>query len=85
MPRNMRPRQVGLRAYISIGVRMACVNEQQTAPARAYLEYSATSPSFLFNDLAIDGSGMCWGTCTGVTRDDDRGEAGACPVVLQIA
>lgn len=31
-------------AYTSTGVRTACVNEQQNAPARAYLAYRDTSP-----------------------------------------
>lgn len=43
---------------MSMGVRMAWVNEQHTAPAKAYLEYSVTS-LVLFNDLTIDGLGTC--------------------------
>jgi hypothetical protein len=80
MLRRMRSRPMRLHAYISMGVRRACVNEQQTAPARAYLEYSAASPSFVFNALVTDGSGMCSGI-SAATRDEDGGEAGRLSVL----
>ena len=50
------------------------MKEQQTAPARAYLEYSVRSPSCIFNGLVIGGSGISRGRRAGAaTRDDDRG------------
>lgn len=78
-----QPRLTGLeRAYMSTGVRIAWVKEQQTAPAKAYLGYSAM-PLSLFNDLAVDGSGACWGIWAAVTRDGgDAGGTVECPITL---
>ena len=79
-----RPRLMGLkRAYMSTGVRIAWVNEQQAAPAKAYLEYSPTLSS-LSNDLAIGSFGICWGVWTAATSaGGDGGEPGECPSMLE--
>lgn len=71
-----RPLLMGLgRAYTSMGVRMAWVKEQQTAPARAYFGYSARSLS-LSSGLATDGLGICWGVAVWTASTGDEGGGG---------
>lgn len=66
---------------MSMGVRMACVKEQQTAPARAYREYRPMGESICDDDSVViggcDGLNVAsWDMArTAATRDeDDEGE-----------